>query len=408
MDKVSPSKSKFFITLLLKTLISRNISFDQAFNKLTKKYGIRRSEARYLYKISYYTLIYYHGLKYVAKYHGYGQSPLGILEYLSRIGFNFDYYREIASDIAKNMAKPVRLSIIHGYPLWFVKDLYDKISVKELDSLLGSLNERKRWIRVNTSKASVKEAIECLEETGLLVERHQVFSDILYVKDPFLKIGNNKCILNGLALPQDISSYIAVKATGPYEGVILDACSAPGIKLAQIMTTYNPVKTIAVDYSAKRTSYIKHILNRVGIKGQVLIINGDSTLLEFNTKFNTILVDAPCSGSGAIYSDPAIKLRLTRDQLNKYRSLQIRLLDNLIKYGERIVYMTCSIHPSEGEEVIDEIYSKYRIELEELSFPMLSKGYKDYEISNNTYRIVADKVRGQGFFICAFRTGDHK
>lgn len=76
---------------------------------------------------------------------------------------------------------------------------------------------------------------------------------------------------------------------------------------------------------------------------------------EFNEKFDHVLVDAPCSGIGTLRRNPEIKWRLAASDLNTLSKTQQTILRNAsaaVKKGGCLIYCTCSVLPSENDEVI--------------------------------------------------------
>ena len=76
--------------------------------------------------------------------------------------------------------------------------------------------------------------------------------------------------------------------------------------------------------------------------------------LPFARRFDRILVDAPCSGTGTLGRNPEIKWRLTPDDLDDLRGRQSALLANAraaLAPGGLLVYSTCSLEPEENEGV---------------------------------------------------------
>lgn len=399
---INLQKAKFVTTLLLKTLMSSKVSFDGAFSRIVRKYELNPHEARNLYKLAYKIVTYYHGLKFMASYYGYKPNLAGTVEYLYAKGFDLEGILEEIRDVSTSLSNTSRISLLYGYPQWIVRDLYNKVPLDVLELILKSLNEKKRWLRVNTPRYSIDDAIHCLERTGLEVRQHKVFKDLLLIEDPFLKIANNPCVRNCVVIPQDISSYLSVKALEIIAGDLVDACSAPGIKLVQILSGGVVDRVISVDRSEKRAKLICRIAKAaIGDTPRLITVVGDSRTLQYNLGEALILIDAPCSNSGAIYANPAIKLHLTRRKVKLFHIVQLNLIRNNLKKGRRIVFVTCSIHPLEGEELIDKTLSKYckSAELIKLSCPYLSGGYLGYRFSKSTHRIYPHEVQGQGFFI---------
>lgn len=400
---INPQKTKFYAAILLNRILRSKVSFDSAFSELTKKYSISPRESFILYKLLYKATLYYHSLRFLAGYYGYPPRVNGVVEYLYMKGFNFEAVLDEIREIASTLSPILRASITYGYPEWFVRDLYTKLPHEGLESILRSLNEKKRWLRVNTFKTSIEDALECLEKTGVRVKPHREFNDLILVNDPFIKIGNNKCVKKGLVIPQDISSYIATLIISASEGDVIDACSAPGVKLLQMYSHYQPRRMIAVDLNERRLGVLRKLIETyIGKPFNIIVVNSDSARMQINSHSASVVIDAPCSNSGAIYSDPAIKLHLTRKSMKRLSLVQRNILENNLMNGRITYFMTCSIHPSEGEEVIDYILSKHGSKIapkDNVHIPGLTKGYPGFRSSDVVYRIQPHVVNGQGFFI---------
>jgi 16S rRNA (cytosine967-C5)-methyltransferase len=80
--------------------------------------------------------------------------------------------------------------------------------------------------------------------------------------------------------------------------------------------------------------------------------------LPFRSKFDRILVDAPCSGTGTLGRNPEIKWRLHPSDLDDLHAKQVALVRHALEHlcpGGRLVYSTCSLEKEENEQVIQEI-----------------------------------------------------
>ncbi|MEM2524543.1 MAG: RsmB/NOP family class I SAM-dependent RNA methyltransferase [Desulfurococcaceae archaeon] len=403
---VHPQKQKLLLALLLKAVLKHDIAFDKAFSLLVKKHGLSSREAGLLYRAFYKVIIYYHTIRFMSAYSGFGPRIGGLVEYLYARNFDVDCILDEVKELSHSLSPTLQLALLHGYPSWFVRDLHGKLPLNELENMLRSLNDRKRWVRVNTAKTSIEDAIECLERSGLRVKQHREFKEMLLLEDPFAKIGDNECLKEGLVVPQDISSYASTLALENVHGDFIDACSAPGIKLIQVLSRATITRTIAVDISEKRASVIPKLVNSfLGTVPNLIVVTGDSRTLHYNVKGAAVLVDSPCSNSGAIYADPVVKLHLSRKRLKRLQLVQKALLENCLKHAEKLFFVTCSVHPLEGEEVVDYLVEKYsgKIELLQLKLPYVDKGYMGYRCSSSAFRIYPHRVNGQGFFITALR-----
>jgi 16S rRNA (cytosine967-C5)-methyltransferase len=154
---------------------------------------------------------------------------------------------------------------------------------------------------------------------------------------------------------QDEGSQLIAELAG--QGAeILDSCAAPGGKTA-ILAERNPTASItACDISPARLKAMQKTLQGRGIHFRVL----DATRLPFQDKFDLILCDAPCSGTGTMARNPEIKHRLTVEDLARHHERQVRLLRSAmdaLRAGGRLIYSTCSLEAEENETVVAEVLS---------------------------------------------------
>jgi 16S rRNA (cytosine967-C5)-methyltransferase len=137
---------------------------------------------------------------------------------------------------------------------------------------------------------------------------------------------------------------------------VLDACAAPGGKLAHILETEPALKTVvAVESIPNRVALTKQTLERLGLDADIR--KGDASRpAEWSAEkqiYDRILLDAPCSGTGVIRRHPDIKLHRTEAQVKQMTVLQARLLEALwplLGKGGKLLYVTCSVLPDENEK----------------------------------------------------------
>jgi 16S rRNA (cytosine967-C5)-methyltransferase len=146
---------------------------------------------------------------------------------------------------------------------------------------------------------------------------------------------------------QDIGSQAVVPLLDLRpEQTFLDVCAAPGNKTAQALES--GVRAIACDLHLSRAK----TLLPLGIP--VAVIDAQEGI-PFSPKFDRVLVDAPCSGTGTLARNPEIKWRLKADDICDLQKRQIAILRNAlgaVAPGGLLVYSTCSLEREENEDVI--------------------------------------------------------
>ena len=109
----------------------------------------------------------------------------------------------------------------------------------------------------------------------------------------------------------------------------------------------------------------------------IRVVSADARNLPFATKFNRVLADVPCSGTGTLARNPEIKWRLVPEDLTDLQARQVAILGSAmaqVAEGGRLIYSTCSLEKEENEDVVELSLAKdssfrivdCRIQLEQL------------------------------------------
>jgi 16S rRNA (cytosine967-C5)-methyltransferase len=126
----------------------------------------------------------------------------------------------------------------------------------------------------------------------------------------------------------------------------LDLCAAPGNKTAQALAA--GVRGVACDIHLRRLAGLK------GLDVPLVVLDG-TRALPFARRFDRILIDAPCSGTGTLAHNPEIKWRLQAADLADLQARQVALLEQgrrALAPGGVLVYSTCSLEREENEDVV--------------------------------------------------------
>jgi 16S rRNA (cytosine967-C5)-methyltransferase len=158
----------------------------------------------------------------------------------------------------------------------------------------------------------------------------------------------------GLLYVQDAASQLVARLAA-HGGRVLDACAAPGGKALLIADLGAPAtRVVAAEASRRRLATLVRLRSRWGA-ANVLPLAADARRPPFKVAFDTVLLDAPCSGLGTLARNPDVRWRLAPDDLQRHAARQAELLESLallVRPGGRLVYATCSVEPEENEGVV--------------------------------------------------------
>ena len=153
---------------------------------------------------------------------------------------------------------------------------------------------------------------------------------------------------------QDAAAAVPATLLGDIAGKsVLDMCAAPGGKTMQLAS--RGANVTALDVSKERLKRVRENLERTGLKAE--IIAADGLRWEPKEKFDAILLDAPCSATGTIRRHPDLPFAKSGDLGGLLRVQQLMLARALtwLNPGGKLVYCTCSLLRSEGEDQISKL-----------------------------------------------------
>lgn len=213
-------------------------------------------------------------------------------------------------------------------------------------------------LRINTLKASAVEVISAFDRGGFSYARVPWYADALIVYAPQEEIENTPLYREGYFYLQSLSSMIPPLALEPKAGEsILDMTAAPGGKTCELYCLSGGKALItACERDRFRFERLKFNLQRQGATRVYAVCKDAATLDDF-LKFDKILLDAPCTGSGTATE----KSRFTEEYLQKCVRMQEKLLRKalrLLKKGGTLVYSTCSILKEENELLLARVLPK--------------------------------------------------
>lgn len=276
-----------------------------------------------------------------------------------------------------------RLSVQYGYPLWLVDKL--RRSYK---------GEAESIIKAPSKGLCVR--FERGEEEYLQKPHIETPFKGAYI---FEKFSRDENFFSGGYTFQSVGSIAICNAIEPCKN-FLDACAAPGGK--SVLISKKCERVLSCELHAHRVELIESYVKRMGVEN-VTAVQADSSLFnpEYSEKFDGVLCDAPCSGTGVINENPDIKLFRTEEDVKELAALQLKILQNCAKYlkkGGKLYYSTCSVLPEENDSVVyNFLQSASGFGLEIPSSPLA------HRITKYGLQFLPHVSLGAGFFLTSFK-----
>ncbi|MGC1832092.1 MAG: 16S rRNA (cytosine(967)-C(5))-methyltransferase RsmB, partial [Candidatus Acidiferrales bacterium] len=263
-----------------------------------------------------------------------------------------------AKFLPAEISETERLGILHSHPTWMVERWVARFGEARAVGLLEANNRAPRLSCALHDLARRDEIFAGLRAAGLRVEPGEILRGAFAVAGG--SVTRTAAFRDGLISIQDEASQVVPLLLGVREGErVLDMCAAPGGKTAALARAAGRAGlVVAADLHAHRLRGMREQFSRLGL-GAVRLVELDAARpLPFGVRFDRILVDAPCSGTGTLGRHPEIRWRLKAEALAEFHVLQVALLRSGLERlapGGRLVYSTCSLEAEENEFVVEEV-----------------------------------------------------
>lgn len=245
-----------------------------------------------------------------------------------------------------------------------VPDWLDVMGEKELGSgwekTLRALNQKPSTVlRANSLLITPKELQKKLEEEEEITDTSLITwsPDAVELKFP-RNVFRTGAFHKGLFEVQDAASQMVSEYLNVAPGMrVIDACAGAGGKtlhLAALMK--NKGRIIAMDVKEKKLAELKKRATRAEVKIiETRTIDSSKVIKRLKDSADRVLLDVPCSGLGVLRRNPDSKWKLTPEEIDRVKKIQREILSgfsDMVKPGGKLVYATCSILPSEGEDQV--------------------------------------------------------
>ncbi len=244
-------------------------------------------------------------------------------------------------------AQPMPELVALDCPDWLAPDLKTSLG-PDFTPVLESLRQRAPvFLRVNAARISREQAIALLAQDGIGAQPHPLAPTALEVVNNPRAIQRSRPYLDGLVELQDAASQAVISGLPDMQGqTVLDYCAGGGGKALALAAL--GAKVTAHDANPAR---MRDLPLRAA-RAQVDIALSEQP----DGRFDLVVADVPCSGSGSWRRSPAGKWALTRDALDQLHLVQAQILDNARSHMRPdgwLAYVTCSMLASENQQQIE-------------------------------------------------------
>ncbi len=263
------------------------------------------------------------------------------------------------ASILRGISDEEMIGLLTFHPTWFVRYCFKLLGRKEAIAMLeANMQPSPTYIRLNTLKTAEDEILGKLAEDVIKVEKVEQLRHtykVLGAKQPLTRTASFR---EGLFYIQDKASCFAAEAANPKPGMtLLDVCAAPGAKttyLAQLMQNRGVI--YSMDYSKRRMNVWRKEVARMDVEVAVPIIADACNPPPFTIEADVVVLDPPCTSTGAFRKLPSAKWRLTRRSVDKMAEIQWQMINSYaenVKSGGNLIYSTCSITVEENEMLVE-------------------------------------------------------
>ncbi len=282
-----------------------------------------------------------------------------------------------------------RLSVRYSYPMWALKKLIKDYGRQTAERIISFTPDSRTTVRFVNSATP----IQIQERFGVEAEA-TIFEDAFRIKGGLPNDSAEMTMqsLSSMAISRICASLI------PSNGNFLDCCAAPGGKSVYVKQLRPDTNVISCDIHAHRVELIEAYSRRMQVRLKTYC--RDMTVYEpkWNSFFDTVLCDVPCSGFGVLDNRPDIKLFRQNKDISELMKLQLAILDNCSRYvkpGGSLIYSTCTVFYNENGQNI----RKFLIDHSDFSAGRILLNQIPAADGKDQYQFLPYKDGMQGFFV---------
>lgn len=282
-----------------------------------------------------------------------------------------------------------RLSVMYSYPDWAVRKLvkdYGADIARQIVSYRSDGCDCVRLCGFSQQQAEQKYGVELIPT---------VFEDAFRLRGSLPSADD--CTV------QSLSSVAVARVCAALGGSkILDACAAPGGKSVYIKQLRSEAQVTSCDLHPHRVQLIESYAARMNVNLRTECCDMSVYRADFDSAFDVVLCDAPCSGFGVVDSRPDIKLFRRNEDISSLMKVQYAILSNCSRYvavGGSLVYSTCTVFDNENGQNVRKFLKEHpNFDYGTIVLPQIeSADGKPY------YQFLPYKDGMQGFFVAVLQ-----
>jgi 16S rRNA (cytosine967-C5)-methyltransferase len=308
-----------------------------------------------------------------------------------------------------------RIALRHSLPDWLAARLAHDLG-DAAESVVAALNQRAPMtVRVNTLRTDRDALAAALAEQSIDTEPGRYCDTALHVSTRTNLFALAPFKSGWFEAQDEGSQLIAELVAPPPRSLVVDVCAGAGGKtLALAAALGNRGRVVAADVDGRKLTELKRRARRAGatnIQSVAMERDGDvypPALARLEGKVARVLVDAPCTGVGALRRNPEARWRLTEADCDRMPQLQREICAralSLVAPGGRLIYATCTLLRAENEAVVEAMLAG-NPELELMPAKMVWGKQRADAIcdSSGSFLKVEPKTHGtDGFFAAVLR-----
>ena len=286
---------------------------------------------------------------------------------------SIDYSPKFNSELEK-------FSYTFSTPEWLCRQLIIDYGEAKAASILGAVLPQKTHIRAVKNRITKEEFNAAVGEAqfteyGCYVDRA--------TQD---KLREGTFAVQSLSSMRAVNTYIK----GISYGDVLDLCAAPGGK-SVYLSELGDFKITACDVYPHKLDLMRGYAKKLGAKIKVALNDATEPNNDFTGKFDIVIADCPCSGTGTLKTKPDILINRKPEDIKELTELQIKILNAAAEYCRPsgvLCYSTCSILKAENEQITQRFLAEHG----------------NYKLIDEV-KLLPDTDKCDGFYIARFLRG---